>query len=388
MRANPRGALPVAFGVLLGTIACSDSRDVTPGAPDAGALISGADSWSAPDPALQVRLQAALVTARAEQDLPGLAMAVAYRDTRELWVSATGFSDLSTQTPWLPADESRIGSVTKTFTAAIIMQLAEQGVLSLKDHVESWVHGWYEGPTLRQLLNHTSGIASYSSIESFDMSRAWTPAELVQWAFDHEPELRFPPGTQWEYSNTNYVLLGMVIEAATGDSYEEALRTRLFEPLRLDMRLAGSGDDSPRLVRCYAQAPPVDASDAADPSFGWSAGAIVSTPVELARWIVALYGGELLSAASTAAMTTPNRVTAANEEKYGLGTIIEQDLYHGLTRVGHGGGIGGYMTLAYYLQQRNVALIVMSNWAQADLSLAANHGWAAVLEDPPPTAKP
>jgi D-alanyl-D-alanine carboxypeptidase len=110
--------------------------------------------------AFGARFQVALEAARAEQDLPGLAMAVAYRDTRELWVSATGFADLGTQTPWHPADESRIGSVTKTFTAAIIMQLAEQGVLSLDDSIERWVPGWYEGPTLKHLLGQTSGIVS------------------------------------------------------------------------------------------------------------------------------------------------------------------------------------------------------------------------------------
>jgi D-alanyl-D-alanine carboxypeptidase len=248
----------------------------------------------------------------------------------------------------------------------------------LSDPIQKWVPRWYAGPTLRHLLGHTSGIVSYNYVGNFDMSRRWTPEELVQWAYDHEPNLRFTPGTAWEYSNTNFILLGMVIEAATKQSYGDALRTRLFEPLDLDMRLALSGDDSPRLVRCYQGSPLVDYTDAHDPSYGWAAGAIVSTPTDLARWIVALYGGELLSSASLESMTTPNGATTADQEDFGLGTFIENDdMEH--TLVGHTGGIGGYINYAYYLEPEQVALIMMSNRLPTNMRAASTHGWAAVL---------
>jgi D-alanyl-D-alanine carboxypeptidase len=341
-------------------------------------------SWEAVEPALAARFEAALEAARAEQGLPGLAMAVAYRDSRRSWVSAAGFSNLTAETRWRPSDESRIGSVTKTFTTAIVLELVEEGRLSLDDAIETWVPGWYEGPTLRQLLGHTSGIVSYNYVGDFDVSRAWTPDELVQWAYDHEPSLRFVPGTAWEYSNTNFVLLGMVIEEVTGQSYAEALRTRLFEPLELDMRLALSGDDSPELVRSYDGTPPVDSSRSDDPSYGWAAGGIVSTPADLARWIVALYGGELVSSTSLEWMTTPNGATAPEQEDYGLGTIIENDGGSGLTLVGHTGGIGGYATHAFYLADENVAVVLMANWREIDLRAASNHAWAAVLGIPYP----
>ena len=358
---------------------CSQSAASTAGQPsDAGA------SWRSVDPALGAKLQAALTAARAEQDLPGLAMAVAYRDSRELWVSATGFSNLTTRAPWLPGNESRIGSATKMFTAAIVMQLSEEGSLSLDDAIETWVPGWYAGPTLRHLLAHTSGIVSYNYVGSFDMARAWTPQALVQWAYDHEPTLRFPPGTRFEYSNTNFVLLGMVIEKATGKSYAEALQVRLFATLGLDMRLALSGDDSPELVRCYTGSPPVDYSTAHNPSYGWSAGAIVSKPADLARWLVALYGGGVVSSASLEAMTTPNGLPTPEQEDYGLGTFIENDNGMGLTQVGHNGGIGGYQTHAYYLKEKHVAIALMSNWKEVDLRAASAHGWAAVLGIPYP----
>ena len=338
--------------------------------------------WGSVDPGLAAELEAALEAARVEQDLPGLAMAVAYRDSKKLWVSATGYSDLATQAEWLPGDESRIGSVTKTFTAAIVLQLVEEGVLSLEDPIEAWVPGRYVGPKLVHLLGHTSGIASYNYIGEFDESASWEPMELVDWAYAHEPMLRFAPGTQWEYSNTNFVLLGLVIEAATGGTYGDALQTRLFDPMLFDdTRLALTGDDSERLVRSYDGTPPVDNTASADPSGGWAAGAIVTTPEELARWTVALYGGALLAPETLERMTTSNGLTGPDEEDYGLGTIIEDgaDDDSEYTLYGHGGGIAGYATSAYYLKERDVALIVMTNWKQVDLRLAAGHGWAAVL---------
>jgi D-alanyl-D-alanine carboxypeptidase len=367
-----------AMGLLLLTVAwlagCSDSAATEP----------SAGAWKPVEPALAMKLESALAAARVEQELPGLAMAVAYRDQRQLWVSAAGFSDLAAQTPWLPTDESRIGSVTKTFTAAIVLQLVGEGLVTLDDPIESWVTGWYEGPTLRHLLGNTSGIASYNYVGSFDLARSWTPTELVQWAYDHEPELRFVPGSQWEYSNTNFVLLGMVIEKATGQAYEDALRQRVFDSVGLDMRLAKSGDDSPTLVRCYTGSPPVDSSSAEDPSYGWSAGGIVSTPSDLARWLVALYGGELLADTALEAMTTPNGLETPDQEDYGLGTIIENDDGSGLTLVGHTGGLSGYATHAFYLREQNVALALMSNWRETDLRAASSHGWAAILGIPYP----
>jgi D-alanyl-D-alanine carboxypeptidase len=373
------------LGLLSTLMACSGGEEGRhpAGEPPAGGCM--VKSWGPVDPALAAKFQAALEAARAEQQLPGMVMAVAYRDSRRFWISADGFSNLTTQTPWLPTDESRIGSVTKTFTTAIIMQLSEEGILSLDDPIEKWVPRWYAGPTLRHLLGHTSGIVSYNYVGSFDESRPWTPEELVQWAYDNEPNLRFTPGSKWEYSNTNFVLLGMVIEVATGQSYGDALRKRLFEPLHLDMRLALSGDDSPRLVRAYQGSPPVDHSDAADPSYGWAAGAIVSPPTDLACWIVALYGGQLLSSLSLELMTTPNGSTTPDQEDFGLGTFIENDSGNSEhTLVGHTGGIGGYINYAYYLEPEQVALIVMSNRLPTDMRAASTHAWAAVLSVPYP----
>ncbi len=346
------------------------------------------EPWQQIDPALANRFQAALENARAEQNLPGLAMAVAYRDSRELWVSATGMADVDEQTPWQASNESRIGSVTKTFTAALVLRLEEEGMLSLDDPIEAWVPGWYSGPTLTQLLNHTSGIASYNYTDTpFDESASWTPQELVGWAYEQEPELHFTPGTQWEYSNTNYALLGLVVEAVTGESYRAALDRWLLEPTGLDRpRLARSGDDSATLVRCYEGIPAVNITSTIDPSFGWAAGGLVSTPEDLASWTVALYGGGVLAPDTLTLMTASSGVVTDDFEDYGLGTIIEDGSGDDseYTTLGHTGGIGGYTTFAFYLQELDVALIMMSNWRETDLRAASMHGWAAILNVPYP----
>lgn len=370
-------------GDAAGTSAPADA----PGPSGSTCLSELPDTWAPVAPELGNRLHGALEAARAEQDLPGLAMAIAYRDSREMWVCATGVSNVEAQTPWLATDESRIGSVTKVFTGAIVMQLSEEAVLSLDDPLETWISawpGWHNGPTLEHLLAHTSGIESYNYIGGFDKSVPWTPEALVQWAYDHSPTLMWTPGTAWYYSNTNFILLGMIIEAATGQSYADALQTSLFDPLGLDMRLAVSGDDSSTLVRSYTPPPLRDNSHIEDPSSGWAAGAIVSTPADLARWTVALYGGELLSSNTLALMTTPSGVTTPNQEDYGLATFIENDGGDGHVLVGHTGGISGYLTWAYYLEPEGVAVVVMSNRLETDLRAASTHALAAVLGIPYP----
>ncbi len=353
---------------------CSGSSE------DVGAPKTARCDWQPVDSALAATLETELEEARADQDLPGMAMAVAYRDTCKLWVSATGMSDLAAQTPWTPTNQSRIGSITKTFTTALVMQLSEEGVLNLDDPIEKWVPGWYTGPTLRHLLGNTSGIASYNYVGSFDHARSYEPQELVQWAFDHAPVLHFEPGTQWEYSNTNFVLLGLVAEAAMDQSYADALQSRLFNSLELsDTRLAVAHNDSPRLVRCYQGTPPRDVSGLADPSSAWAAGAITSTPSDLAKWTISLYGSnDAVSQSSLELMTTKNPVSGqSGQEPYGLGTFVEGDGVQ--TLHGHTGGIAGYMTSAYYMPDKAVAVVVMSNLHGTKLRAASAYGWAVVL---------
>ncbi len=348
----------ISLCLTLALAACSSSGHGTDGEPEdvAGALERAVD----------------------ELELFGAAMAVEF-EGGETWRFASGLSRVETMEEWEPGRSIRIGSVTKTFTAALIFLLVEDGVLTLDDPLEVWAPGYYDGLglTLRHLLSNTSGIVSYNYVGSFDDTRPWAPEELAQWAVEHEPALRFEPGTEWEYSNTNFVLLGLVIEAATGTSYEEQFEARLAGPLGLTRTyVAGSGDMNPALVDCYDR-DGSNTSARADPSFGWAAGAAVSTPEELARWTSALYGGEVLSASSLELMTTQLVLADGTTQDYGLGAFVERDGDDAL--FGHEGGIGGYITYAFYWEADGIALVAATNTFDTDMRALAGYGWSALL---------
>lgn len=251
--------------------------------------------------------------------------------------------------------------------------------LSASVHPSSYYDA--QGVEVRHLLTNTSGIVSYNYVDNFDESRTWTPDELVQWAVDDSPDVQFEPGSQFDYSNTNFVLLGMIIEEATGDSYADAVETRLLEPFDLDdTYVAAAGDENPRVVPSFG-ADGSEMTDAADPSMGYSAGAIVTTPADLARWAAALYGGEVVSDDMLESMTTP--VVEANPgEWYGMGTFIEGDGAE--TTIGHSGGIGGYLTYMYYLESEDTLVVAMTNVREADLREFAAYAWSVVLGIPYP----
>jgi D-alanyl-D-alanine carboxypeptidase len=354
------------------------SADTTP--PTETATPTGPDGWALITDDRADLLQSKLEQAVVDLDLVGGAMGLAYAEERELWIGAAGLSDVATDEAWTPDRRFHIGSVSKTFTAAIVFELASEGALGLDDDLERWVPGYYDGAgvTLRHLLSHTSGIVSYNYVGSFDSTRPWTPEELVAWAVDNEPELRFEPGTAWEYSNTNFVLLGLVIEAATGATFADELDRRLLGPLALDdTYLALSGNVDPAIVSCYD----VDGTDLThvyDPSFGWAAGGMVSTPYDLARWGALLYGGDVLAPEALEQMLTQLVLPDGTVIDYGLGAFIETD---GVDAIyGHTGGYSGYLTYLYYWQADGLSLAVMSNELETDLRDMAGYGWSVPLD--------
>ena len=155
-------------------------------------------------------------------------------------VATSGLADIATQTPMASGDRVRVGSVTKTFVATVVLQLVAEHRLALNDTVGRWLPGLVPGGgniTIEELLQHTSGIYSYTNDPGFlralfsDPTRVWRPAELVRIAVAHPPV--FPPGTSFAYSNTDYVLLGLIIQAATGHPAGQELQARIFRPLGL-----------------------------------------------------------------------------------------------------------------------------------------------------------
>jgi len=393
---NARGSRydgPMGRGILLIALlvgACSDDAAPRPdaglsvdaGSPDGALAPDGgtSDGWRAVDPSIAAGMQGELDDAVSEMGLIGAAFGLAYADERKLWSGAGGFARREDEERWTPERSFRMGSVTKTFTAAAIFQLVEEGVVSLDDPVEDWVPGYYDGlgVTLRHLMTNTSGIVSYNYVGSFDDTRPWTPEELVSWAVTHEPTLRFTPGDQWEYSNTNWVLLGLTIEAASGRSYEDEIQSRFLDPLGLrDTYVAGSGDANPSVVDCY-DAEGSNITGVADPSFGWAAGAMVSTPADLARWGAELYGGSVLSAASMELMLTPTVLNDGTPvADYGMGAFIEDDGTNAIH--GHTGGIGGYLTYLYFWRADRIALVISANQQGTNLRDLAGYGWTTPL---------
>ena len=162
------------------------------------------------------------------------------RDSTGVRAGAAGYANLRTKERMRVDHAFRVGSITKTFVATVVLQLAAEGTLGLDDALERWLPGLVangQAITLRQLLNHTSGIYNYTDDQALNRTlirnprRVLTPVELVAVATKHGPN--FDPGKRWSYSNTGYILLGLVIEKATATSLEQELRERIFEPLAL-----------------------------------------------------------------------------------------------------------------------------------------------------------
>ncbi|MEU9338238.1 serine hydrolase domain-containing protein [Streptomyces sp. NPDC048290] len=286
------------------------------------------------------------------------------RDAKGTWRATEGVGNVRTGAPRSADDRYRIGSITKTFVATVLLQLEAEGRLSLDDKVEKWLPGVVRGNghdgrkiTLRQLLNHTSGIFNYTGDEPFareiflkegfdrNRYRTFSPGELVAVAMRHEPT--FAPGTSWSYSNTNYILAGMVIEKITGRPYGDAVEDRVIEPLGLDDTFVPAG--RPTLgtphSRAYsklaetAEGPSYDVT-VFNPSAAGAAGEMVSDNDDLNRFMSALLRGRLLPPKQLKEMKTTVVAPGVPNATYGLG-LMKETLSCGTTVWGHGGGIHG-----------------------------------------------
>ncbi|WP_221352337.1 serine hydrolase domain-containing protein [Streptomyces beigongshangae] len=280
--------------------------------------------------------------------------------------ATAGLADRATGDPARPGDRFRIASTTKTFVATVMLQLVGEGRVSLDDTVEHWLPGAVSGNgndggaiTVRQLLQHTSGLFDYAAdlpvFTSTDGYRAdryttWTPEQLVAVATEHVPN--FAPGEGWGYSNTNYILAGMIIQKATGHSWEREVTARVIRPLGLRDTTAPTTYPriSGRHLRGYSSfgedRAPIDVTDL-NPTAGGAAGAMISTTADLSRFYRALLGGRLLRPAELALMRTAVRAPELDRgwpgARYGLG-LMEVPLSCGGTYYGHGGDLPGYTT--------------------------------------------
>ncbi|MFF0778769.1 serine hydrolase domain-containing protein [Streptomyces sp. NPDC003720] len=286
------------------------------------------------------------------------------RDSRGTWSATAGVGDVVTGAPRSPADRYRVGSITKTFVATVLLRLQAEGRLDLDDTVDTWLPGLLRGHghdgreiTVRQLLNHTSGVYDYTSDADFVRDHflrdgffrhrydTLTPRDLVETAMRHEPY--FAPGTSWKYSNTNYVVAGMLIEKVTGHSYATEIERRVIRPLRLTATsLPGTRVTVPRpSSRAYSKlaltttGPTYDVTEL-NPSLASAAGEMISDSADLDRFYSALLGGKLLPARQLKEMKTTVRVPGSPNTGYGLG-LMDTRLGCGVHVWGHEGAIHG-----------------------------------------------
>ncbi|KUN83455.1 peptidase [Streptomyces bungoensis] len=299
--------------------------------------------------------------------VPGATAAV--KDARGTWSATAGVGDLRTGRPRSAADRYRVGSITKTFVATVLLQLEAEGRLSLDDTVEKWLPGVVSGHghdgrriTVRRLLNHTSGIFSYTSDAGFDRDYftadgflrhrydTLTPRDLVAIAMRHRPD--FAPGTSWNYSNTNYVLAGMVIGSVTGHSYATEITHRIIGPLHLRATsLPGTRVTVPQPgSRAYSKlaltgtGPTYDVTTL-NPSIASAAGEMISDSADLDRFYSALLRGKLLPVAQLKEMKTTVPADGMPNTRYGLG-LMDSTLSCGVQVWGHEGGIHGSSSAA------------------------------------------
>ncbi len=290
-----------------------------------------------------------------------------------------GFADPERKIPLKAGDHFEIGSNTKMFTAVLLLQLVEQGILSLDDPLARWLPGWAakiphgRDMTLRQLANHTAGLWDYGdpiigagAEDDILMRRAYTPEELVRYAIEHgSPD--FPPGEagKWKYSNTGYVLLGMVLEKATGKSYRELLFERLLHPLHMDKTtFPDTVPNDPALVQGYVSYPNGKNTTAWNLSQGWAAGGIISTAADMRVFLRALAHGRVFARPETLSLMATFVESAAirahnGSRGYGIGLIeYEKNIW------GHGGQTLGFESLMLFVPGTDTTAIILTNCSQ------------------------
>lgn len=326
-------------------------------------------------------------------DGPGAAVLVA-RGDEVIYRGARGLASVELKVPLSPDQSFRIGSVTKQFAAAGLLKLIDAGKVSLDDPLSKFLPDYPNGAkiTVRQLLNHTSGIKSYTDIAGVmdgPIRQDLSTAALVA-MFKDQP-VDFAPGEKWAYNNSGYVLVGAVIEAASGKSWDAQLTESVLAPSGLKHTVYGADD---RLIAGMARGYTVRDEHVAPAAFlsmtqPHAAGALVSTVDDLHRWNRALHGGKLLSAESYTAMTTP--AGKAAESKYGFG--IERGTLRGHELLQHGGGIFGFSSHLLYVPDAQLSVVVLQNAdvtanGKGDPGDLATVLGAYALGDPYPEAKP
>ncbi|UUR06762.1 serine hydrolase domain-containing protein [Sphingomonas glaciei] len=314
-------------------------------------------------PAAPANLQssaAAILSQDVPVDGPGVA-AVISENGRIVWSGAAGRADLATKAPLSPDSVFRYASITKQFTAALTLKLVDEGRLSLDDTLgkllPSETPAAWHPVTVRQLLNHTSGIPSYTAKPGFMAEAATSRSITTQGLIDatRDMPMDFAPGTAFRYNNSGYVLLTALVEKVTGKRWYTALREKITGPLGLRSIHCGCEPGAAE-VAGYTRGNGL--SQKIDMSFPSGAGALVGNVGDLARWAAALHGGKVLKPATYQAMIAP-QLPGGAAERYGFG--LSRGEVRGLQTIGHNGGIFGFNTESLYVPDTKLFVAVLSN---------------------------
>jgi D-alanyl-D-alanine carboxypeptidase len=330
---------------------------------------------------LRDRVQTYLDEWRASATFPGAAVGVVLKDGTAFAVT-TGVSDRSAGTPVKPDDLFMAGSTGKTFFAAVAVQLIESGKLDLDAPVSKYLGNrpWFarlpnaKDITVRQLMTHTSGLVRYEMNPKFTADlraqpdKSWTPEEELSYLLDAKPP--FAAGQGWDYSDTNYIALGMILEGLTGTKLYDEVRARFLEPLKLTRVVPSTSRRIPGLIPGYAgPRDPLGLPDevmvkgefVVNPQFEWTGGGFATSPLDLARWGHELYAGKAISPSARALMldaAVPARL--GPETHYGLGVIVRTTTPVGRTW-GHSGFFPGYQTELWHFPDAGVTLAIQIN---------------------------
>jgi D-alanyl-D-alanine carboxypeptidase len=350
---------------------------------------------------MRAELDRALRTLRTKLGSPGVSAAIVFADG-STWLGTDGFADVAAARLVTPDTPFAAASISKTFTAALILSLADEGKLRLDAPALTYLPDLaIDGRiTIRELLDHTSGLADFYLGKGVDKAlladraKTWTAADAL--AFVGKPH--FPPGTAYSYSNTNYLVLGLVAEAVGGAPVATQLRARFLDPLgptdttyQAIEPPAGLPAHAYRFAGASLALKPIDLSDGSSitpftsvVTAGGAAASIATTPRDLVRWARALYGGSVLGQAGTQTMLADvarTRKYHVRTAPYGLG--VQSFAINGQPTLGHSGRLLGSMAAVRWLPGQSIAIAVMTNQSRADPAVIVKQLLAIALVPPP-----
>jgi len=295
-----------------------------------------------------------------QQGIPGMTVALA-KNGSMLYVQAYGLSDIATHLATQPDTIFQIGSITKQFTAAVIMKLQEQGKVDVDDALHAYLPEYnFPGTiTLRMLLTHTSGLADFTSFAQYPSWAINGASEATVLTAVSQASLEFPPGTQWSYSNSNYFVLGAVIEKVSGQSYPANLAEYFFQPLALTSTSFSLPPSAQSATGYTLDGQNVVPALDVDRSAPFAAGALSSNVADLVAWDNALIHGKVVSPASFTEMTTPVGVSVTAGTPYGFGLGLRT--FNSRPTIWHNGLINGFTADTNVLLDTGFAVVVLTN---------------------------